>query len=68
MEEVVEERQQGEGVSASETLENVGSVKRHDIQSGSSHYFMKEEDEEKKDEPLRSGCQLDLKVGDDIEW
>lgn len=49
MEGVVEEHQQGEGASASETLENVGRVKGHDIQSGPTHYFMKQKDEKKND-------------------
>lgn len=45
MDEVVEERQQGEGESASETCENVGGVKGYDVQSGPAHYFMTEESE-----------------------
>lgn len=46
----VEERQQGEGESASETSEHVGGARGHDIQLGSAHCLMKEEDEEESDE------------------
>lgn len=44
--EAVEEREQGEGESASETSENVRGVRGRDIQSASAHCIMKEDEEE----------------------
>lgn len=50
IDEAVEERQQGEGESASETSENVGGVRGHDIQPGSAHCLMKGDEEESDEE------------------
>lgn len=49
-EEVVEERQQGEGESASETSEYVGGIGGRGIELSPHHFTMKEEEESDDEE------------------
>lgn len=49
-EEAVEERQQGEGESASETSEYVGGIWGQGIELGPHHFTMKEEEESDDEE------------------
>lgn len=51
----MEERQQGEGESASETSENVGGVGGQGLLLSPYHFDMKEEEEEKSDEEEEDG-------------
>lgn len=58
----VEERQQGEGESSSETSESVGGVRGHDTQSGSPHCIMKEDEGESDEEGAATGEQIPLRA------
>lgn len=51
----VEERQQGEGESASETSENVGGVGGRGLQLSPHHFNMKGEEGEESDEEEEQG-------------
>uniref|UniRef100_H3C9V7 Uncharacterized protein n=1 Tax=Tetraodon nigroviridis TaxID=99883 RepID=H3C9V7_TETNG len=60
--EAVEESQQGEGESASETLESVAGVRGHDIQLGPAHCIMKEDGEKSNEEGGATGEQVPFRA------
>lgn len=66
-EERVEERQQGEGESASETSENVGGVKGHDFHLSPAHLNMKEEEESERDEE-EGGSTEEISFRPEGQW